>query len=139
MSSVTSKLGNRKSIRSLFWESRNPTSWWLFKSLSILTGNGRLPRWCSDEESACQYRRHKRRGFDPWVRKIPWRRKWHPTSVLPGESRGQRSLTCYSPWGCKEADTTEHTRTNACRGNGLHGKLILEVVCAPRILESSLL
>ena len=112
--------------------------------LEVYIGNCRLvswglPRWHSGEEPVRQCRRHKRRGFDPWVRKIPWRKKWHPTSVLPGESRGQRSLTCYSPWGCKESDTTEHTRTNACRGNGLHGKLILEVVCAPRILESSLL
>ena len=32
-----------------------------------------------------------------WVRKIPWRRKWHPTSVLlPGESHGQRGLAGYS-------------------------------------------
>ena len=31
--------------------------------------------------------------FDPWVRKVPWRRKWQPTSVfLPGKSHGQRSL-----------------------------------------------
>ena len=31
--------------------------------------------------------------FDPWVRKIPWKRKWQPTPVfLPGESHGQRSL-----------------------------------------------
>ena len=35
--------------------------------------------------------------FDPWVRKIPWRRKWLPTSVfLPGESAGQRSLMGYT-------------------------------------------
>ena len=47
-------------------------------------------------------------GFDPWVGKIPWRRKWQPTPVLlPGESHGQRSLVCYSPWGHKESDTTE--------------------------------
>ena len=40
----------------------------------------------------------KRHGFDPWVRKIPWRRAWKPTQVfLPGESRGQRSLAGYSP------------------------------------------
>ena len=26
---------------------------------------------------------------------------------LPGESHGQRSLVGYSPWGCKESDTTE--------------------------------
>ena len=39
-----------------------------------------------------------RPGFDPWVRKIPWRRKWHPTPVfLPRESHGQRSLVGYSP------------------------------------------
>ena len=32
-------------------------------------------------------------GFEPWVRKIPWRRKWQPTPVfLLGESHGQRSL-----------------------------------------------
>ena len=45
----------------------------------------------------------ERRGFDPWVRKIPWRKAWQPTAVLlPGESHGQRSLVGYSPWGCRE-------------------------------------
>ena len=40
--------------------------------------------------------------FDPWVRKIPWRRKWQPAPVsLPGESYGQRSLVGYSTWGHK--------------------------------------
>ena len=35
----------------------------------------------------------KRQGFDPWVRKILWRRKWQPTPVfLPGKSHEQRSL-----------------------------------------------
>ena len=48
--------------------------------------------------------------FDPWVGKIPWRRKWQPTPVfLPGESYGQRSLAGYSPWGHKELDMTEAT------------------------------
>ena len=47
-------------------------------------------------------------------RKIPWRRAWHPTPVfLPGKSHGQRSLAGYSPWSCKQSDTTEaHTHTN---------------------------
>ena len=37
-----------------------------------------------------------------------WRRKWQPTPVLlPGKSHEQRSLVGYSPWGCKEPDTTE--------------------------------
>ena len=43
-----------------------------------------------------------RQGFDPWVRKILWRRVWQPTPVsLPGESHGQRSLVGYSPWACR--------------------------------------
>ena len=40
--------------------------------------------------------------FDPWVGKVPWRRKCQPTPVfLPGKSHGQRSLVDYSPWGCR--------------------------------------
>ena len=47
----------------------------------------------------------ERPGFDPWVGKIPWRRKWQPTPVLlPGKSHAWRSLVGYSPWGCKELD-----------------------------------
>ena len=49
-----------------------------------------------------------RLGFDPWVRKILWRRKWQPTPVpLPGISHGRRSLVSYCPWGREELDTTE--------------------------------
>ena len=48
--------------------------------------------------------------FDPWLRKIRWRRRWQPTPVfLPGESHGQRSIRGYSPWGCKESKMAEHT------------------------------
>ena len=44
----------------------------------------------------------RRPGFDFWVRKVPWRKKWQPTPVfLPGESHGQRNLADYSPCGCK--------------------------------------
>ena len=47
-------------------------------------------------------------GFDPCVRKIPWRRKWKPTSIfLPRELHGQRSLVGYSPWDCNKLDMTE--------------------------------
>ena len=43
--------------------------------------------------------------FNPWVGKMLWRRKWQPTPVLlPG---GWRNMVGYSPWGCKESDTTE--------------------------------
>ena len=63
-----------------------------------------------DKKPACQCRGHKRCRFDPWVRKIPWRRKSQPTPVfLPGESHAQRSLADYSRKGHKESGMTEAT------------------------------
>ena len=50
-----------------------------------------------------QCRRCRTRGFDPWVGKMLWRRKWQPNPVfLPGKFQGQKSLAGHSPWGCKE-------------------------------------
>ena len=73
---------------------------WLFFKCSSFG----LPREFSGKESACYCRKLKRQGFDPWVRKIPWRRAWQPTPVfLPGESHGQRSLVGCSPWGSQRA------------------------------------
>ena len=61
-----------------------------------------LPWGHNGKESASQCGRHRRHRFNPWVGKIPWRRKRQPTPVfLFGKSRGQRSLVVYSPWGCK--------------------------------------
>ena len=62
----------------------------------------------------------RRPRFDLWIGKIPWKKKWQPIAVfLPGKPHGQRSLVGYSPWGCKELDTTEsvhpctrHTHTH---------------------------
>ena len=62
------------------------------------------------KESACQCRRCE---FDPWVRKIPWRRRWQPIPVfLLGESHGQRSLVCYSLWDHKESDISYRLNNN---------------------------
>ena len=56
-----------------------------------------LPGGTNCKESTCQC---KRLGFDPWVGKIPWRRKWQLTLVfLSGKFHGQRDLAGYSPWG----------------------------------------
>ena len=67
----------------------------------------------SGKESACQCRRHGRHRFDPWVGKIPWRRKWQPILVfLLGKPQGQRSLAGYSLWSHKESDMTEHACTH---------------------------
>ena len=67
-----------------------------------------FPGGTSGKEPTCHCRRHTRLGFDLSVGKSPWRRKWQPAPVvLPGESRGQRSLAGYSLWGHKELETTE--------------------------------
>ena len=47
------------------------------------------------KESTCQCRKC---GFDLWVGKMPWSRKWHLSPIiLPGKSHGQRNLAGYSP------------------------------------------
>ena len=74
-------------------------------------------RWLTGKESACQCKRCR---SHPWVRKIPRRREWQPTSVsLPGESHEQRNLESYSPWVCNEWDMTERlsTHNGSRRGN----------------------
>ena len=81
--------------------------WLMWNISNILYG---LSRWLRVKEPACQCRRHRRHKFDPWVGKIPWNRIWHKSSILAWNtsSHRQRSLVCYSPWSCKESDTTEH-------------------------------
>ena len=83
--------------------------WPLWRHISLRisghTLSSRLPWWLRWQSICLQCRRPR---FDPWVGKIPWGRKWQPTSVfLPGESHGQRSLVGYSLWGHKESDMTE--------------------------------
>ena len=64
--------------------------------MSLLVNNG-LPMWLSGKESACQCRSYRRLRLDPWVGKIPWRKKWPSTWVfLPGKSHWQRSVEGYS-------------------------------------------
>ena len=49
--------------------------------------------WVSGKEYTCRWWILSRCWFNPWVRKVPWRRKWQATPVfLPGKSHGQRSL-----------------------------------------------
>ena len=55
---------------------------------------------------------HKKPRFYHWGQKMPWRKKWQSSPVfLPGEFHGQKSLGGYSPWVCKESDTTEQLST----------------------------
>ena len=90
--------------------SLNSPSCWGVTSSFMPTRILSFPGGTSGKEPACQCRRHKRHQFDPWVRKIPWRKARPPTSVyFPGESHRQRGLAGYSPWGHKELDMTEAT------------------------------
>ena len=71
------------------------------------------PKWLSDKESACQCRR---RGFDPWVKKSSWSRKWQPTpALLRWKFQCTEELGCCrgscSPWSCKESDVMKHACT----------------------------
>jgi len=61
----------------------------------------------------CQYKRCKRCKFDPWVNpwvgKIPWRRKWQSTLVFTsGKFHGWKSLAGYNPWGFKKLGIGRH-------------------------------
>ena len=69
-----------------------------------------LPRCLSGKESVCSAGDE----FDPWVRKIPLRRKWEVIPVfLPEKSHGQRSLADYILWGHRrvrhDLETKQHT------------------------------
>ena len=60
----------------------------------------------SDIRQICLQCRRPR--FNPWVRKIPWRREWLSTPIfLPEKFHGQRSMAGYSSCGRKESGTTE--------------------------------
>ena len=89
-----------------------------------------LPRWLRGKEPACQFRRCNRCRFDPWVKKIPWRRTEQPTPIfLPGESRGLRSLVGSSPPDHRESDMNEWLSTNReddvkTQGEGGHVKVM---------------
>ena len=62
-----------------------------------------------------QYMQCKRLKFDPWAKKIPWKKARQPTpAFLPGEPHGQRSLAGYGPWDRKESDMMEVTENAQC-------------------------
>ena len=83
---VSSVLGSEANVglRETF-----PTLWLNIKKFfSVCTCMG-FSGGAGGKEPACQCRRHKRCGFNPWVRKIPWRRAWQPTPIFsPRESHG---------------------------------------------------
>ena len=53
-----------------------------FETLPRLTTKLSFLGGASGKEPTCQCKRFKRLRLDPWVGKIPWRRKWQPTPVF---------------------------------------------------------
>ena len=101
-------LSSSSSLNRVYWNP--PPLGRTYSSLIILSLDLPDPGGASGKEPTCQCRRCKRHGFDPWVRKMLWRRKWQPAPVfLPGKSHGQRSLAANSPWSHKESDMIEAT------------------------------
>ena len=79
-----------------------------------------LPAKAGDPRDACR--------LDPWVGKIPWRRKWQLTAVfLSGKSYGWRSLAGCNPWGPEESGTTERLSTHTYTPNSLNWFGILDL------------
>ena len=96
----------RKSQKTKIWSILYPVYDSPFYFTSLLTNKEDFPGGSDGKASVCL--QCGRPGFDPWVGKISWRRKWQSTpGLLPGKSHGQRSLVGYSPWAGKESDTTE--------------------------------
>ena len=80
---------------------RDQMKHWVKTNLWGHLGLRGFPGGSDGKESACQCRRL---GCDPWVGKIPWRKKWSPSpqySCLEEQGKGRRSLAGYSPWGRK--------------------------------------
>ena len=103
----------------------------------------RLPRWCSGKEFTCQCRRCKKWGFNPWVRKIPWRRKCNPLqysclensmnrggwrATIHGVAKSQRWLSNWAPMHhltLIRMAIIKKSRNRKCwRGRGEKGNLL---------------
>ena len=108
------------------WETTQRAVWVLYSGYWLL-------RWLSGKESTCQLRRCR---FDPWIKKIPRRRKWQPTLIpLPGKIPGQRSLVHYSPWGLEKSDTTQQLNNNNSFPHCVHQPVLYTCVCAACMLS----
>ena len=90
-------------FRKCSWRTQRTTPFCYLRGKHILG----LPWWLRGKEYTCQCRKH---GFNPWVGKIPWRRKWHPTpAFLPGKSHGQRSLGRRQSMGLQKSWKQQNT------------------------------
>ena len=91
------------------------------------------PDGSSGKEFTCQSSRNRRCGFNPWVRKIPWRRAWQSTPIfLPGKSHDRGDWWAIVPGVTKELDMIEHVM------DGMEDGLISLPCAGPSCLFSCL-
>ena len=87
-------------------------------------------------EKVCNLNRQKCICIYMYIYEEFRRRQWHPTPVLlPGKSRGWRSLVGCSPWGWEELDTTERLHfyfSLSCIGEGTGNPLKCSCLENPR-------
>ena len=94
--------------------------YFIYKGCVICPG---FPGGASGKEPICQCRKCKRCGFNPWVRKSPWRKAWQQSLVfLPGESHGRRSLVNCGPQGLKQSDVTSNLAHSLARSHNSLGR-----------------
>ena len=113
VNNLLANAGDTKDVSSIPWSERSPRGRhvkpvqysclenpmdrvaWRAAVHGVVKSQMGFPGGSDGKESVCS----SGPGFNPWVGKIPWRRKWQPSPVfLPGESHGQRNLEGYSPW-----------------------------------------
>ena len=113
---------------------------WTMRMFSIIITNSAatsiLPRWLDGKESTCQWRRCRRCSFDPWVRKMSWKRKWEHTPVfLPEKSHEQRK-----PDRLQSMESQSQTRPNDWAQQSTAPQTYLRVtfgvhICAYQMLD----
>ena len=115
--------------------SRSELHWrYIWEFLVLIWYLRGFPGGTSGKEPACQCRRCKRHKFDPWVRKIPWRRAWQPTpSCLKNPTdRGAWQAVVYriaKSWtGLKQLTMQAHVRTRTHTHTHTHTHLVLKVI-----------
>ena len=89
----------------------NQQSWGLLYGITLFCGcweDGLIsgfPGGASGKEHACKCKRHKRCGFDPWVRKISWRRAWQPPPAFCLENPTDRGAWWATVCGVAKSQT----------------------------------
>ena len=98
---------------------------------------GAFPGGASGKEPACRCRRHRNRGFDPWVRKIPWRRAWQPTPVfLPRESPWTEEHGGLHSIGSQKESILSKVQYSRVHEGSILAQLSLSVLSTPLYLQS---